>query len=161
MSEQHNKFLERLRSSSDAVFAVALWFFHRGYSVHIPKVDYASDASQFEDYVDDGDLYVTKVHGNRQRIEVKGKKGLNFTGSHDWPKGFNGMFMSNVAAYERADPKPDAYFIVSADLRYAAILHAKTKPFWTIRSVLCSNTGNYEDIYSAPVEKAVFIKLGD
>lgn len=156
-SEQHRRFLDRLKSSNDAVFAVALWFFHRGYSVNIPKVDYAPDASQYEDYVDSGDLYVIKSWSDPQRIEVKHKKNLAFTGSHEWP--FDVMFTSNVAAYDRADPKPDAHFVVSADYRYAAILTAKTRPTWRAESVWCKNTGNYEDIYAAPKEQALFIKL--
>lgn len=158
MSEQHDRFLARLRSSGPAVFAVAEWFWRRGYSVTIPALRYAPDASQYEDYVDTGDLIATKSWADPRMIEVKNVK-RSFSVPSTWP--FDDIFISNVGTVERADPPAYAYFIVSKDLTHAAIIMGDTKHTWYKKKERAGNTGNIEEFYVAPLSEAKFIKLGD
>jgi hypothetical protein len=154
MTDQHARFLSRLRDSSRAVFAVAFFQHQRGRRVEIPPLKFAPDASQHELFVDEGDLYVW-VGDKRLRFEIK-HLGVNFTGAGDWP--FREAFVSNVAAVDRAT---DVHFYVSVsnDMRHAAIISRKTRDSWYTTTALAQNTGNAESFYACPMGLVVFEQL--
>src|SRR5262245_28182909 len=115
---QHARFLERLAASWPAVFAVARDQLAKGRTVEIPPIRMAPSAAEAADFVDEGDLSVVIKH----RLEVKGLKTIKFTGADDYP--YAAVMFSNVATVDRARGSVMAYVVVSADLRYAAIVHA-------------------------------------
>ena len=156
MSEQHAKFLERLKQSSRAVFAVA-WYQHRkGRRVEIPPLRFAPDASQHQEYVDEGDLYVW-LGEQREQIEVKGLT-INFTGLEDYP--YKMLMVGNVASVDRAGDVL-CRVAVSQDMTHAAIAHRHTRPDWQVVTGLVKNTGNVESNYGCPLRLVQFVKLRD
>ena len=155
MSDQHARFLERLRRSSRAVFAVAWYMHNTGRRIEIPAVQFAPDASQHPDYVDIGDLYVW-LGDKRERLEVKGRA-FNFTSAKDFP--YPSMMIGNVPALDRAGVEVLYYIGVSKDLRYAAIAHQKTRPQWEVITGEVKNTGNVESNYACPIELLKFQAL--
>jgi hypothetical protein len=149
---QHQRFLERLEQSSRAVFLVAQLQHAKGRTVEIPKLRFAPTAAENEDYVDGGDLVVVVRH----RIEVK-HLGVNFTCAEDWP--FIEVFVSNVAAVDRANGDVLAYVSVSADYRCAAIVAGNTRSNWYVVEARARNTGNVEKFYACPLSLVSFESL--
>jgi hypothetical protein len=148
VSEQHQRFLERLAASSHAVFVVAQLQHAKGRTIEIPRTRFAPSAADAEDYVDGGDLIVVM----RRRIEVK-HLGVNFSSLDDWP--FSQVFVSNVAAVDRADDVL-AYVSVSHDFGCAAIVSHQTRRHWYVVEAFAKNTGNVERYYACPLELATF-----
>jgi hypothetical protein len=141
---QHERFLERLAASSQAVFLVARMQYAKGRTVEIPRMQFAPTAAQADDYVDAGDLIIVQRH----RIEVK-HLSINFTCAADWP--FNEVFVSNVAAVDRANNDVLAYVSVSQDMRHIAIVERSTRSHWYVVQKPVSNTGNVERNYACPL----------
>ena len=56
----HQLFLGHLRGSHKWVWKAALLLHERGYYVQIPPITYSNDVEDWEDHVDDGDLYISK-----------------------------------------------------------------------------------------------------
>lgn len=149
MSENHNKFLSHLKCSSEAVDFARRWLVDQGYDVLQKAVRSAPDASQWEEYADDGDLYI------QQRIEVK-KLGVKFTPTH-WPFGAK-FIVCAKHAFDRSKPKPFAFIILSSDLACAACLRSSTKERWSVEK---RKDSRYESVtqefYFAPLECVDFV----
>lgn len=156
MSHQHQKFLKRLAGSGPAIFAVARYLSGRGYDVCIPAIKYAPTAKDHLDYVDGGDIKIRKDGKDWERIEVKGRT-FNFYDQSNWP--FPDMVISNKASIDRADPFPRAYFIVSKDLKRAAIVRGDTRDQWYGGYLKPENTGNHEAMYFTKMDGIKFIDL--
>jgi len=152
MSEQHEKFLQRLAASSQAVLAVARNQHRKGRTVEIPPLHFAPTAAVHEKYSDGGDLYVV----TRRRIEVK-HLGVNFTGPFDWP--FKEVLVSSAASVERAKGSVLYYVSVSNDLSCACIIPGDTSERWYKVEKLNSVTGNVEKFYACPIACAQFEEL--
>jgi len=148
MSGQHDRFLERLKNSSRAVFVIAQMQHAKGHTVEIPKTRFAPTAAEADQYLDDGDLIV-----DGERIEIK-HRDIDFTSRADWP--YRDMFVSNVAAVERAGDEVTAYMVVSKDYSHVATIPRSTKDYWYTVEVLAKNTGNVERNYSCPIDYVVF-----
>ena len=149
-------FLDRLRSSSGAVFVVGHWLHALGEYVEMPPIRYAPDAASAPDYIDCGDLFATK-NGRRRLIEIKKRREIKFNSVVDYP--YPDIMVSNVAAVDRRVGEVAAYVIVSADLAAAAIIPATTRPHWFVLERKMKNTGNVERVYTCPKNKATFIRL--
>lgn len=152
---QHERFLERLRASKRGVFAVAYWLHGFGYTVEIAANGEAPTASDHQNFVDHGDLFITR-DSRRRRIEVK-TVGFTFTGRADWP--FNEVFVSNVATVDRSGDEVAVWITVSNDLAAAAIIDSETRAVWNVRTILARNTGNEERNYAAPLYAVKFVPL--
>ena len=154
MSDQHDRFLTRLRGSSDAVFAVARYLHDKGKSIEIPAVRFAPTANDAEQFVDSGDLIILDSDA-RRRLEVKRIR-HTFTGAQDWP--FREVFISNVAAVDRAKDVI-AYVTVSADLAYMVSVLTDTREDWYVTERLAGNTMNVERFYACTIDCAQFYPL--
>lgn len=152
MTGQHEKFQQRLAASSKAVFAVAQFYQGKGHTVKIPPVLIAPTAAQAEEYLDDGDLLLLF----EKRIEVKHRT-FDFSSADDYP--YPSVFISNVAAVDRARGQVSAYINVSRDLRCAAIIKYETAEHWFVNKSRASNTGNVEFQYACPLSFVHFEAL--
>jgi hypothetical protein len=161
-NNQQTAFFKRLNGSRPAVFAVAEYLHSLDFTVSIPRIRYAPSMKQIADYQDNGDITIETEEGEEYRIEVKGMR-FNFTGEKDWP--YQNCIVSNKAAVDRAYefeshiPPPKAYFIVSADLQYAACIPDATKPTWTVEDIKTNNTNKIETFYVCPKKELRWRKL--
>jgi hypothetical protein len=153
--QEHDRFLQRLRASMPAVFAVA-WMQHaKGHDIEIPALRCAPRPEDIPDYRDTGDLFVT-INGKRHRIEVKWL-GVNFTGAADWP--FREVFVDSVSSVERANGEVSAYVSASRDLTHMAIIKQETGIDWYPVETLNRVTGNVERFYACPISAVIFKPL--
>jgi hypothetical protein len=148
MSDQHARFLERVKASAHAVFVIGRLQHLNGWTVEIPGVRLAPTAKDAPMFVDKGDLFLVK----RTRLDVK-HRDIDFTGREDFP--YPTMFVSNVAAVDRAHDV-EAYITVSRDFSCRAIITKETRPHWIKVDCLASNTGNIETNYACPIEHVIF-----
>ncbi len=156
-SEQHARFLRRLKRSSDAVFKVARWLHDRGRIVEIPTIQFSPTTTAAPNFFDDGDLFsIDPKTGDRRRIEVKHRSTI-FTGAADWP--FKDVFVSSVKSVERALGGVAAYVTVSHDLRAIAVITHETSSAWYIVEEVASNTNNKERYYACPLGLVRFYRL--
>ena len=155
-NDRQTAFFQRLNKSRPAVFAVAEYLHSLGYSVNIPRIRYAPSMDAIPDYQDNGDIIAETPTGGVYRFESKGMR-FNFTGPEDWPH--KSCIVSNKAAIDRANPLPKAYFIVSNDLQYAAIIYRNTRPSWRVKDLPASNTNKIETFYVCPKEKLLWRKI--
>lgn len=150
MRTQHERFLERLAASSEAVFRVAQLQHGKGRTVEIPAIRRAPRPDVAEHYADLGDLFVVVRH----RIEVK-HLSINFTCSADWPFGAE-VFVDNAVRVDHAGGDVLAYVSVSRDMSHIAVIARETRPHWYMverRSRLTGAIGHY---YACPIEHVVF-----
>lgn len=155
-TEQHQKFLDRLTNSADAVFVVARYLHNKGFTVEISGLKKAPTASQHKQFVDDGDIYIIK-NGQRERVEVKGIS-KQFTGEDDYP--FDQIMISSENTVNRIKDKVSYWVIVSSDKNYMAIINGSTHNQWRVIERKTSNTGNVERNYVALKSIAKWIKIG-
>jgi len=155
-NDRQTAFFKRLNESRSAVFAVAEYLHSLGYTVTIPRIRYAPSMNQIAEYQDDGDIMAVTPSGGIYRIEAKGMR-FNFSGLENWPH--KNCIVSNKAAVDRANPLPKAYFIVSKDLEYAAIIDRTTKPTWRPKELPTNNTNKIETFYLCPKEQLIWRKL--
>lgn len=128
-SENHAKFLNHLNASIEPVFRVAQWLCSKGHDIYIPGLKRASHPNQWQQFADSGDLFLVR-DGNLLRLEVK-RLGVNFTGPNDWPFG-NRFIVCAKHSFDRADPAPHAYIILSKDMHYAAVSRSCDRNLWKI-----------------------------
>lgn len=149
MSENHRRFLTHLRRSTEAVDFARSWLVEQGFDVLQKAVRTAPDASQWEEYADDGDLYI------QQRVEVK-RLGVKFTPTH-WPYGSK-FIVCAKHAFDREKAKPFGFIILSNDLACAACLRSSTKDRWHAERRNDSRyQGVNQDFYFAPLDCVDFL----
>lgn len=131
--------IDRLDASEDVRWAVARWLSRRGHHVYLAPLRRAPDRSQWLQFVDDGDIWITQANISEpyQRIEVKGLT-TKFTCLEDWPfKGADGVrrgIVCNCGSYDHADPKPAYYLLVNGDRTHIAIVDVgQTRWAWSGR----------------------------
>jgi hypothetical protein len=157
MSEQHNKFLTRLDKSRAAVFRVAEWISCKGFSVTIPSISFAPDASKHMEHIDDGDIFITRAGREKvERVEVK-HVDIDFDCRADWP--YPVMFISSKDVVDRADPKPLFYIVVNKEMTHGAIIYYSSKDAWTVETRRMKNTGNMETKYAIDPDLPKFVDL--
>ncbi len=153
MSDQHNRFLQRLADSEAARFAVAQHLCRKGSLIEIPPLRFAPTAADAEHYRDEGDLFLV----TRKRIEVKGLS-INFTGRDDWP--FAYVFVTSKTVAEREGRPVAAYISISADLKHAVVIKGSTSGLWFSVDKSNRNTGNVERYLACPLSHVEFITIG-
>lgn len=153
-SANHRKFLNHLNDSSKAVWTVARMLSCRGYGVTIPATSKAESHSEWKKHADGGDLFIS------QRVEVK-QLGVEFTSAQDWPFGRK-FIVCAKHAFDRAQPKPYAFVILSASGSFAAAVFATDRKYWTAEK---RRDGRYENItqefYFCPMETVQFFQMPD
>lgn len=154
----HKEFLTRLDQSRKSTFLVAEYLHRSGYNVEIPAFDYRDQHTNWEDHVDDGDLFVWKDGGKRHRIDVK-HVALQFTSRRD--VSVEKLFVADIRAIQRANPFPLAYISVNRACTHMAIIWAKTKPSWDVHEVFASNTGKMITVMRCPVDQIDFRSFND
>lgn len=167
MMGQHQRFLERVRQSHAAVFAVAEYYHNLGkeYSVQIAALRLAPTAADAPEYSDDGDLILNRLiveqwKGGgvfwRWRVEVKHRPDIPFTCAADYP--YDTIMVAKQESVDKADDAA-TYVTVSADLRYGAFIPIRTRPVWKEMECRAGNTGNIERQYLCPKPLARFERL--
>jgi hypothetical protein len=153
MDDFYSGFKSRFHGSRQAMFRVAEWLHSFGYYVAIPPMYLHQPGENPMDYVDSGDLFITRDDKPRQRIEVKGLS-TRFTDAMDWP--YDSTLVSNKAAVDRADGEVSAYILVSSTMDHIIIIRADTKEHWFVRELTPRTTGKPEQFYSCPLEHVIF-----
>lgn len=153
MNNSHDAFLRRLDQSRKSTFLVAEYLHRSGYNVNIPAFDYRDPDSNWEDHVDDGDLYIWKECENQHRIDVK-HVSMEFTTRDSFL--YSHIFVADIRAVERANPFPLAYITVNNSCTHMAIIWGKTKKFWVPYDVYASNTDKMITVMRCPVEHVDF-----
>jgi hypothetical protein len=149
----HKEFLSRLDASRKSTFLVAQYLHCSGYNINIPAFDYRDPDSNWEDHVDDGDLYIWKEHEVPHRIDVK-HISMEFTTRDSFR--FSHIFVADIRAVERANPFPLAYITTNQSCTHMAIIWGKTKKHWVPYDVYASNTDKMITVMRCPVEHVDF-----
>lgn len=153
MSDQiHQRFLGNLHASRKAVDFLANWLRDRGQLVErglIPED--AQTHGAWRQHVDGGDLFV------RHRLEVKWR-GFTFSSAEDWP--YPHMLVCAKHSWDKANPKPYAYWHLSKDYVTAGIVFGSTSKHWTVEVIADSRyDGLEQDTYVCPLHLVRFIRL--
>ena len=122
MTTDDYRFKKNLMNSQEAVWDVARWLQSRGNAVTVNPTFVAPDHSQWKDYADNGDLFIT------QRIEVK-HRGVDFTCADDWP--YSDFMVCAKHAWDRALQKPYAFIYLNKSKTHVAIVKGETHKTWT------------------------------
>lgn len=155
-ANSYEAFIRRLDKSRMSTFLVAEYLHKRGYTVHIPAFDYRPLGSNWQDHVDNGDLYVWKERDDMLRIDVK-HINRQFTCREDFPHSH--IFVADARAIKRADPKPSAYIVVNKAATHIAIIWWKTSSVWEEHQVFASNTQRHIKVMRCPTEHVDFRAL--
>lgn len=149
----HKEFLKRLDASRRSTFLVAEYLHRAGYNVEVPAFDYRDENSNWEDHVDDGDLFIWKERDGIKRIDVK-HVSMEFTTRDSFR--FSHIFVADIRAVERANPFPLAYITVNNSCTHMAIIWGKTKKLWEPYDVYASNTDKMITVMRCPVQHVDF-----
>lgn len=134
----------RFRASRNAELTVALYLLNIGHEVRLPKRRLSPNFAERAKYYDDGDIYASG-----KRIEVKHLK-------HDfefqsWP--FADAAICAKRSFDRANPKPDYYYLVNASMTVAALIDvATTRPDWLVKRIPDRARGYDYDVYAVTPE---------
>lgn len=110
-------FIERFKRSFQTEMLIGVWLLSRGNEVRIPPKTLRADWADRLSHADEGDLIV-----NGKRCEVKGLRRNLQMGK--WP--FPYALVCSCWSFDRAERKPDVFFLVSADQTCAAVVDVKT-----------------------------------
>ena len=151
LTGNHKKFTEHLKESTKALFIVAHFFHHHGYTIRINGQKCSPEASSHEEYADDGDLFIFNKE-KWVRIEVKGLT-AEFSNSEDWP--FKNFMVCAKHSYDKTLPyPPSSYYILNKTRTNAAIVKTNTFDHWFTKTV---KDGRYENVsqefYHCPLDK--------
>ena len=135
-------FVNDLENSKEAVDKVARLLCNRGYSVITHATFVRPDSESREEYSDGGDL------GLVQRVEVKRRPKIPFTGKHDFP--YKTLIVDVKHSWDNARPKPYMYIICNADLTHCLIVEGATRKHWKI--VTRKSRGRDREHYECPLE---------
>jgi hypothetical protein len=126
--DDHGRFIKHLNESSKAVFKVAYYLHQKGLDVNIPAIRRCKSHSEWKEYKDDGDLFISKG-GKDYRIEVKARSS-DFTDGTDWR--YDDFFVCASHSYDMAEKKPYAYFILNKNRTHVAIINSDTHSSWNV-----------------------------
>jgi len=151
-TENHKKFTEHLKESTKALFIVAHYFHHHGFTIRINGQKCSPTASSHEEYADDGDLFIQTKDDKWIRIEVKGLN-AEFTNLNDWP--FKNFMVCAKHSYDKTLPDPPTcYYILNKTRTHAALVKTNTFDHWFTKTV---KDGRYENVsqefYHCPLDK--------
>lgn len=151
--DNHELFLETLQISEEGRWRIARWLSGRGYSVVLTPLRYAPTREQAPQHADNGDLYVS------MRVEAK-QLSCDFTARRDWPFGEN-FIVCSKNSYDKAQPKPYAYLLLSKSGTHVACVFNSSFPRWRVDTRLDSRFGERQAFYFAPLDAVSFTALED
>ena len=156
VAKNHDKFLEHLDISIDTMFICARYLYDKGYTVTINAMTKAKTHGEWKTHADKGDLEV-QVDGIPQRIEVKGIS-TDFVDASDWK--FPDFIVCATHSWDKADPKPLAYFIFNRKRTHVAIVYGKDSSTWTKAGKYDRRYTEYaQEFYFSPLDKVVWRKI--
>ena len=145
------KFLGHLDESEEAVWFVAQMLSKRGYRVSVPVTTKAETYGEWKGHADNGDLFI------EQRVEVK-RRGLDFTNKGDWPH--PDFIVCAQHSWDRAEPKPYLYIILSKSGTHAASVFGHSSPSWYVEKRTDSRYENVrQEYYFCPLDEVSFFKI--
>ena len=151
--DDHQRFLQHLRESEPARWAVAQWLSKRGYSVQLPPMKEAETRDKWKECVDDGDLFVT------MRVEAK-QLSYDFTCREDWP--FKEFMLVSKKAFDRAKPKPHGFVILNRAGTHAAFVLSSGSKDWYVSKRRDSRYQNViQESYFAPLDSVIFAPFAE
>jgi hypothetical protein len=155
--DSHEKFLKSLDKSRQSLFVIAAWLHKKGYTVTIPAIRYAPEHKDFPQYVDGGDMILTKEDGTQSVIEVKHLRNTDFTGLHDWPH--PAVIVSNIHTVNRNRGRIKTYVIMNRAMTHIATIRADDIDKWQIKKIFASNTQKVESFYTCSPSDCRFQSL--
>lgn len=156
MPRTHEEFGEALEESRGPVFAVAEWLHRQEYDIFIPKIVLKPKYAKAIDYVDDGDIHMTK-DGVTYKVNVKGHPNLNFTGE-TWP--YKNVFVASTRFVDLKGDDMNYYMSLSADGKCICVINTKrTKHAWYVVSYYDKRSRKQEEVYACPVELVKFFAV--
>jgi len=136
---------------------MAAWLHKKGRTVTIPAIRYAPEHKDFLQYVDGGDLIITKEDGTEAVIEVKHLKKTDFTGAHDWPHPI--VIVSNIHTVDRNRGRVKTYVLMNRAMTHIATVRADDIDKWQIKKIFASNTQKVESFYTCSPSDCRFQSL--
>ena len=119
----HENFKTGLANSNGIVASAAMWLWSLGKEIHLNAIRVAENYEDRDQFTDSGDMIVDGL-----LTEVKGLSTV-FNGKY-WP--YPDFIIDSVGAYDKKDPEPDKYLIISSDqLAYVSVDVKATKEKWT------------------------------
>lgn len=156
MSRTHEEFGEALEYSRGPVFAVAKWLHKQQYDIFIPKIVLKPKYAKSEDYVDDGDIHMTK-NGVTYKINVKGHADKIFTPT-TWPH--NNVFAASTRFVDLKGDDINYYMSLSADGKCISVINTiRTRHTWYVVSYYDKRSRKQEEVYACPVELVKFFAV--
>ena len=127
--EQHAEFLRTQPPARRAALFVAEWLRTLSNEVSVPMYTLAPTRGEWADHSDHGDLFIVTPSGEHQVGEVKETRKHRFTvdDGHPFP---NRVFIDSVGKYNRKDPPPDWYYLLSGCWSTVVEIDCKTRPHW-------------------------------
>jgi hypothetical protein len=156
MTDNHAGFVKRLLASRHAMFVVAEWLSEKGFDVRLPAIKARRHDQKIEDFVDDGDIFISKDGSPERRVEVKNIR-HEFTGVDDYP--YKNVIIANKASFDRGNDNLSCFIIIGKDLNNVIIVNEATMPHWEVLSVTPKNTGNLEHFYACDKTLLKFRRL--
>jgi hypothetical protein len=124
---EHSEFQESVVNSEPSVLFVAEWLCSRNNLVNVLPHTIAPTRDKWAEHSDSGDMLIATPKGLSLAGEVKAIRHEFDHHRYPYP---NRVFIDSVEKYDRKNPEPDVYFILSADWAAVASIQCKTKPTW-------------------------------
>jgi hypothetical protein len=150
----HERFLQHLADSQQAVLRVAEWLTRKGHTVRLPGVRRAPTTADWADFADHGDLLLER------RLEVK-HLSAEFTCAADWP--FPNVIVCARHAWQRACPKPSAILMLNRPMTHLGVVKRETFPQWWTSAIADKRYafGYTQEFFVCPVACVEFSALDD
>jgi hypothetical protein len=154
-SNKWEQSMSKVPDTMRALFAVARHFHLQGWTVEMPGFRAAPPADVFEDYRDEGDLFISQGD-KRYRIEVK-TLSVEFTSAADWP--FKEVFVTRQEGVDRDGDSVFAYVSVNQSMTHMVVVRSSTKEHWCTKNVIDHLTKEDKPTAACPLEHVSFHEL--
>jgi hypothetical protein len=143
-------FINDLRESKRAVEVVANLIRSFGKNVNVFPVKERPSVEEMGSYSDNGDLEIIEDEKENKRIEVKQRKSLKFNNLNDFP--YKTIIVDVCHTFDKADPKPYAYFILNNAMTTALVINTNSSIYWKKVSKMDKFKNRIRDFYECPIE---------
>ena len=151
--ENHKRFIKHLDESKPSIGVAKKHLESQGFEVREKETKKTPSYEERMKYLDDGDLEYYK-DGEWRRVEVK-HSSRNFTSAENWP--FRNMFVCAIHSWDKVDPKPDVFLILSKDMNNVAEITGDTNNQWFLTSFTDKRYVNYrQTAYACPLDLIKF-----
>lgn len=151
--ERNDPNFERDLADSDlAVMKIADFLRSKGYPVMVPPVRVRESIEEMSEYSDDGDLFLL------QRIEVK-RRGIAFNTKEEFERQYKTVIVDVCHAWDKAVPKPVAYYILNKAGTCALVVRRNTSEHWRKVTKMDRVKRRQRSFYECPVELCDFVRI--